>query len=238
MKGGRILGEYPTDLSINSPLNIGRGRLIPTTPFEAVWNGVSEWLGVDTDKDLDKVLPNRKSFPGRLFDENDLYEARTDAEDDCEGAGSTVSCIPPDDAALWDDDLYDAYYEETEEDRRKLSKMGTAAAIISCFILGILIGIFFVKRNGRLSLFLYQLCGCFRKQQEEKWIYPDGGDETDHASFEVDTVTMLDTSIALLHLKSQDGVELDLADQREEVDEGTFHQKLLRLTHTIFSRSL
>ena len=228
VKGGRILGEYPTDLSINSPLNIGRGRLIPTTPFEAVWNGVSEWLGVDTDKDLDKVLPNRQSFPGRLFDENDLYEARTDAEDDCEGEGSIVSCIPPDDddETLWDDDLYDAYYEETEEGRWKSSKGGTASAIISCFTFGILIGIVIVrkKRNWRLSIFFYQLCGCFRNRQEEKWIYPDGSHETDHASLEVDTVIMIDTTIAVLHLKSQDGVELDLADQTR-VDGVTFHQK-------------
>jgi len=226
VKGGRILGEYPTDLSINSPLNIGRGRLIPTTPFEAVWNGVSKWLGVEADDDLDKVLPNRKSFPGRLFDENDLYESRTDAETDCEGEGSIVSCIPSDgdDLASWDDDLYDAYYADPEEDRRKVSKVATAATIISCLIFGVLMGIAIVdnKRTGRLSLFLCQLCQCFRKRQEEKWIYVDddgeNGDETDmNNSFEVDAITKHDT-VTLLHLKSQNGVELDLI-ERKRVDE-------------------
>ena len=38
MKGGKILGEYPLDLSSVGPLNIGTERLIPTIPFEAVWN--------------------------------------------------------------------------------------------------------------------------------------------------------------------------------------------------------
>jgi len=105
VKGGQILGEYPSDLSSGGPLNIGRGRLIPTIPFEAVWNGVSKWLGVHTDEDLDKVLPNRNSFPGRLFDESDLYEDRTDTKGDCEGEGSIVSCIPNDTLSKADDDM-------------------------------------------------------------------------------------------------------------------------------------
>lgn len=57
VKGGQILGQYPNDLTEKGPLNIGNGRLMPTTSWEAIWNGVSEWMGVDED-DVEGVLPN------------------------------------------------------------------------------------------------------------------------------------------------------------------------------------
>ena len=37
VNGGKIHGSYPADLSSSSPLNTGRGRIIPTMPWEAVW---------------------------------------------------------------------------------------------------------------------------------------------------------------------------------------------------------
>ena len=37
VKGGKILGKYPDDLSDAGPLSTGRGRIIPTAPWEAVW---------------------------------------------------------------------------------------------------------------------------------------------------------------------------------------------------------
>ena len=200
VKGGRILGEYPTDLSSGSPLNIGRGRFIPTTPFDAVWYGVSKWLGVDTDEGLDKVLPNKNSFLGKLFDESDLYEERTDIEKYCKGEGSIVTCVPDDDVP------------NDEEDGIHSTKSGIVAAITSSFVLCILAGIAFIynKRTGLLSLLFIQICGYFWKsnrEEEDKFIYDDGkssgGDDTDaNLSFEVDTVT-------LLHLKNQDGIETE-----------------------------
>ena len=39
--GGQILEQYP-DLAAGSPLDTGRGRLIPTLPWEAMWNGIAE----------------------------------------------------------------------------------------------------------------------------------------------------------------------------------------------------
>jgi uncharacterized protein (DUF1501 family) len=68
VKGKRIVGQYPDSLLDSSPLNIGRGRLIPTTPWESPFNAIAEWMGVVDDDDsgvnkLDYVLPNRKSFP-------------------------------------------------------------------------------------------------------------------------------------------------------------------------------
>ena len=69
------MGEYPDDLSVgSSPLLMAGGRVIPTTPWEAIWNGISQWFGV-TENQLDDVLPLRKNFPSnRLFIESDLFE--------------------------------------------------------------------------------------------------------------------------------------------------------------------
>ena len=84
VKGGRILGQYPSDLTPSGQLVDGRGRLVPTTSWDAVWNGVLEWIGVEDQKDLDYCLPNAKNtinavegagnFP--LFRRNDLFGGR------------------------------------------------------------------------------------------------------------------------------------------------------------------
>jgi len=42
LEGGVIHGQFPSDLTDDGPLNIGRGRLIPTTPWEAVWKPIAE----------------------------------------------------------------------------------------------------------------------------------------------------------------------------------------------------
>lgn len=48
MKGGKILGEYPHDLTPSGSQIISDvGILIPSTPWESVWNGVAEWFGID-----------------------------------------------------------------------------------------------------------------------------------------------------------------------------------------------
>jgi len=75
VKGGRILGQYPVDLDQEtSDLLIEGGRVIPTTPWEAIWNGVAQWVGVPDDQ-LNAVLPHRGNFPGKLYTETDLFEA-------------------------------------------------------------------------------------------------------------------------------------------------------------------
>jgi uncharacterized protein (DUF1501 family) len=93
VKGGRILGKYPAtltevDLGKNarphsrtempnqiimrknapqeSPLNIGRGRLLPTSPWEAMYQGVLEWFGVPASQ-MATVLPNARNFPAELL---------------------------------------------------------------------------------------------------------------------------------------------------------------------------
>eukprot|EP00934_Nitzschia_sp_Nitz4_P004476 Nitzschia sp. Nitz4//scaffold371_size14297//6040//11866//NITZ4_008941-RA/size14297-augustus-gene-0.3-mRNA-1//-1//CDS//3329549584//4466//frame0 len=86
VKGGQIIGKYPDALNESCPLcvkeDIFRGRLIPTTSWDAIWNGVLQWLGV-TEGDLGYCLPNRNntidpvegvsgSFP--LYSSADLFD--------------------------------------------------------------------------------------------------------------------------------------------------------------------
>jgi len=49
------------------------GILIPTTSWEAIWNGVAQWFGITSDADLNEVLPNRNTFSNNLFTESVLY---------------------------------------------------------------------------------------------------------------------------------------------------------------------
>lgn len=56
------MGEYPHDLTNEGHLNIGRGRLIPTSPWEAPLNGLMEWMGVEQEEDLNLCLPNRQTL--------------------------------------------------------------------------------------------------------------------------------------------------------------------------------
>jgi len=73
VRGGTIHGEFPTSFLASSPVHVGRGRLLPTTSWEAVWNGMAEWFGVAPEK-LTTVLPNRVNFPTTsLFTKADLF---------------------------------------------------------------------------------------------------------------------------------------------------------------------
>lgn len=70
--GGKIVGNYPEHF-VDSPLNVGRGRLIPTTPWDAVFSAVATWIGVPNSA-LDEVCPNIGNFDSSyLFDPNDLF---------------------------------------------------------------------------------------------------------------------------------------------------------------------
>ena len=75
VNGGKILGKYPTKLGNDGELNIGRGRIIPSTGWEGVWSGLSEWMGVENDEELTQVLPNLKNFPeSKLFRRDELFK--------------------------------------------------------------------------------------------------------------------------------------------------------------------
>lgn len=78
VRGGRVLGEYPYPLTPGDNAHsssIPRGRFIPTTPWDAVWNGIANWLGVYSDEHLDWALPNRHVFDkcNDLFYDTDLF---------------------------------------------------------------------------------------------------------------------------------------------------------------------
>mmetsp|Transcript_84204 Transcript_84204/g.168087 ORF Transcript_84204/g.168087 Transcript_84204/m.168087 type:complete len:120 (-) Transcript_84204:508-867(-) len=76
VKGGQMLGEFPTNLDADSEVNIGRnGRLLPTTPWEAPWQGLAEWFGVP-ESQMAGVLPNAANFPTeRLFSASQLFHS-------------------------------------------------------------------------------------------------------------------------------------------------------------------
>jgi len=75
VNGGQILGQFPQSLKEDSDLNLGRGRVLPTTPWEAPWYGLAQWLGVATAR-MQEVLPNLKNFPGsHLFTKDQMFKA-------------------------------------------------------------------------------------------------------------------------------------------------------------------
>jgi len=89
LKGGQILGEYPNSFSTEDPTNDGKGRLIPTTSWEAMWNGIAQWFGVTGEAALDSVLPNRNNFGCNLFTDKDLYVDGNETFPGCEGEKTT-----------------------------------------------------------------------------------------------------------------------------------------------------
>uniref|UniRef100_A0A7S1BVX8 Uncharacterized protein n=1 Tax=Corethron hystrix TaxID=216773 RepID=A0A7S1BVX8_9STRA len=75
VNGGKVIGDYPTDFSLKSPLNIDRGRLIPTRSWDSLWNGIVEWFGASERIELDTVLPNRANFQSVLFSKADMFRS-------------------------------------------------------------------------------------------------------------------------------------------------------------------
>ena len=74
LRGGKVLGQYPRYMNESNPMNIGRGRLIPTSSWEAVWGPLAEWMGVEP-QDMAKVLPNAANFAAhQLFSVDDVFE--------------------------------------------------------------------------------------------------------------------------------------------------------------------
>ncbi len=60
VSGGSIYGSYP-DLTLGSELDLGRGRLLPTTSVDEFYAELALWFGIDAS-DLPTVLPNIESF--------------------------------------------------------------------------------------------------------------------------------------------------------------------------------
>lgn len=62
VQGGQIYGEFP-ELVEDNPLDVGRGRFIPTTAVDGLYAEIARWMGV-AETDLAQVLPNWDNFAG------------------------------------------------------------------------------------------------------------------------------------------------------------------------------
>lgn len=60
--GGRLYGHYPETLRAGSDLDVGRGRLIPTTSVDEYNAELALWFGVRNDRELEEILPNIRNF--------------------------------------------------------------------------------------------------------------------------------------------------------------------------------
>lgn len=60
VNGQKIYGSYP-DLYLGNPLDVGNGRLIPTTACDTYFAELALWFGAST-ADLDLILPNINNF--------------------------------------------------------------------------------------------------------------------------------------------------------------------------------
>lgn len=60
VNGKKIYGQYP-ELYIDNPLDIGGGRLIPTTSCDQYFAELALWFGASVG-DLDQILPNINNF--------------------------------------------------------------------------------------------------------------------------------------------------------------------------------
>lgn len=62
INGGRVYGDYPATLAANNPLDVGRGRLIPTTSVDQYAAEMALWFGIGNNADLEMILPNVRTF--------------------------------------------------------------------------------------------------------------------------------------------------------------------------------
>ncbi len=62
VRGGKVYGQYPTSLAPNNSLDMGRGRLIPTTSVDHYNGELARWFGIPNDSSLVDILPNIRNF--------------------------------------------------------------------------------------------------------------------------------------------------------------------------------
>ena len=75
VKGNHIHGEYPRDITDDGPSSIGRGCLFPTLSWESILNPIAEWMGVETEDELNYCLPNHIQTGTKLFNKEEVFEA-------------------------------------------------------------------------------------------------------------------------------------------------------------------
>ena len=62
VQGGQLYGQFP-ELVEDNPLDVGRGRFLPSTASDAMYAEVARWMGVAPENMVD-VLPNWPNFEG------------------------------------------------------------------------------------------------------------------------------------------------------------------------------
>ncbi|MEM1226901.1 MAG: DUF1501 domain-containing protein [Planctomycetota bacterium] len=65
--GGQVYGTYPETLiphtaQTPNPLDLGRGRLIPTMSVDEYAAEIAMWFGIPNDQNLEDILPNVRQF--------------------------------------------------------------------------------------------------------------------------------------------------------------------------------
>ena len=60
--GGKVYGDYPTSLAASQSIDLGRGRLIPSTSVDVYNAELARWFGVPNDATLQTILPNIRRF--------------------------------------------------------------------------------------------------------------------------------------------------------------------------------
>eukprot|EP01047_Picozoa_sp_COSAG01_P006462 COSAG01_NODE_234_length_20921_cov_5.890403_3_plen_78_part_00 len=66
MKGDTIHGEYPVPRPDGPQSVSSTGQMLPTSPWEAIWKPLAEWIGVEQSQ-LDTVMPNLHKFPASTY---------------------------------------------------------------------------------------------------------------------------------------------------------------------------
>ena len=62
VNGGQLFGNYPDSLAPGNSLDLGRGRLVPTTSVDEYAAELAMWFGLDNDTTLEDILPNIRNF--------------------------------------------------------------------------------------------------------------------------------------------------------------------------------
>lgn len=91
VKGKQIMGTYPDVTEASQYRLESRGRMVPTTPFDAMWNGVAQWMGVSDEQSLDSLLPDRKNFPKcMMFTDSQLFDSGSTPEYTCDAQAAAA----------------------------------------------------------------------------------------------------------------------------------------------------
>ncbi|KAL7554934.1 hypothetical protein ACHAWF_018496 [Thalassiosira exigua] len=90
VKGGKIKGDYPRSFGASDPINIGRGRLLPTTSWDALFYGLTQWMGITDQDEIDYVLPNAPNHGCNLFTDYDLFNTGQQILNGCGGVTHTA----------------------------------------------------------------------------------------------------------------------------------------------------